>query len=69
MSFTPVGPVQAIIYEEWDEEGGPCSQEKFQAKADLKEGISGRHPIDTTFENTDYELLKGQCNPCGGIKK
>jgi hypothetical protein len=67
MSFTPVGPVQAIIFEEWDGEG-PCTPESFMANASLDEGISGRYPIDSTYENTDYELLRGECNPCGGKK-
>lgn len=67
-AMTPTTPLQDIIGLALDTEGGPCSEAKFQAKADLKEGVSGRHPIDSTYENTDYELFHGECNPCGGKK-
>jgi hypothetical protein len=29
------------------------NEKTFLEKADLKEGISGRGPMDTTFENTE----------------
>lgn len=50
-----------VSFEQFDTEG-PCSDAKFKAKANLKEGVSGQYPIDDTFENTDYELLWGECD-------
>lgn len=67
-ALTPAGPIQSIMFEEWDGDG-PITPEKFKARADMKEGVSGQYPIDSTFENTDYKLLRGECNPCGGMKK
>lgn len=59
-AMTPTSLIQDIMFQEFDLEGGPCSEAKFQAQADLKEGVSGRYPIDATFENTDYELLRNE---------
>jgi hypothetical protein len=61
-AMTPTGPMQDIMFEQYDSEG-PMSTESFQAKADISDGVSGKHPIDTTFENVDYELLKGEYTP------
>lgn len=64
-AMTPVGPVQAIIYEQYDSEI-PITTKGFQAGADIKEGIGGLKKIDTTFENVDYELQRGGVNEYEG---
>jgi hypothetical protein len=61
-AMTPTTVIQDLIAEDLDT-GGPCSDVKFKARADIKEGVSGRHPIDSTYENTDYELLHGEDCP------
>lgn len=65
MTMTPVSAIQAIMFEDSDSDG-PFSTKSFQAKDDITEGVSGKQRIDTTFENTDYELLGSECNLCRG---
>lgn len=62
-AMTPVDPLQAIMFAQYDSEGGPLTPKKFYAKGSVTEGVSGRHMIDTSFENTDYQLVKGEINP------
>ena len=61
-ALTPTTLAQDLIFADLDTEG-PCSDAKFKAQADLKEGVAGRHAIDSTYENTDYELLRGEDCP------
>lgn len=45
-----------VIYDECDCEG-PITEDKFLARASLEDGVSGQMPIDTTFENTDVDMV------------
>lgn len=49
--------IPPIEYEQWDQYGA-TPEKQFRAKANLKEGISGCAPMDTTFENTIREQVK-----------
>mgnify|MGYP000550176686 CR=1 FL=1 len=66
-AMTPVSPFQAMKYQQFDT-SGPVSVERFRKGADVREGVGGLSKIDSTFENTDYELLKSEYSQCGGDK-
>lgn len=48
--------IHSIPYDECDCEG-PLTEVSFQARASLEEGVSGQMPIDTTYENTDVDMV------------
>lgn len=58
-AMAPDSDEQVIVFEEYDSDL-PCSTENFQVNADILDGVSGKRPIDTTFENNDYQLLRGE---------
>ncbi len=64
-AMTPVSPSQAIKYEQYDEEK-PITTRGFEDKSDINDGVSGRRKIDSSYENVDYELLKGGVNEYEG---
>ena len=40
----------------------PLTTEIFNSKADIEDGVSGKASLDTTYENTDYELVHDEYN-------
>lgn len=54
LTGTPL--IHLLPYDDIDGEG-PITEQGFQAAADLGEGISGRRAIDTTYENTDEDMV------------
>lgn len=54
--MTSLMKIPAIGYEMSDQYGG-VTEKKFCARADIKEGVSGCAPVDSTFENTEREQI------------
>lgn len=47
----------AISPEMVDEDNLQTAEQRFKAGANLKEGVSGRKPIDTLYENTSDDVV------------
>lgn len=57
MAGITANPLNHLVqYDDCDCEG-PLTEAAFQAQADLKEGVSGQRTVDTTYENTDEDMV------------
>ena len=58
MALTPI----YRSYEECDLDG-PCTESKFHAGESVKDGVSGKAALDTTYENLkDAEVVNSRSN-------
>lgn len=57
MSGITANPLRNLLDYTDDDSEGPITEQGFKASASLEEGVSGVRKIDTTYENTDEDMV------------